>query len=105
MPESERVTREDTNEVVLQIATKIGAYITTQDVSISHRIGRRGEGNKYRPIIAKNVRRDCKSEVMRCKKKMRQMSEYQSVFINNNVTDLRSSIPGNSPSLGRSPRH
>ena len=48
MPESERVTREDTNEVVLQIATKIGAYITTQDVSVSHRIGRRGEGNKHR---------------------------------------------------------
>ena len=70
----------DTNEVVLQIATKIGANITTQDANISHRIGRRGQGNKHRPIIAKFVCRDCKSKIMwPVQNKTRQTSEYQGV--------------------------
>ena len=85
IPESAEgdTTREDTNEIVLKIATKIGANstaqdvsvsrriganITTQDVSVSHRIGRRGRGNKHRPIITTFVRRDCKSDIIRCKK-------------------------------------
>ena len=81
IPESTEgeATREDTNEIVLKIATKIGANITSQDVSVSHRIGRRGRGNKPRPIIAKVVHRDCKIDMMRCKKKMRQMTEFQGV--------------------------
>ena len=94
MPESAEgeATREDTNEIVLKIATKIGANITSQDVSVSLRIGRRGRGSKPRPITAKFVRRDCKSDMMRCKKKMRQMTEFQGVYINDDLTDLRSRL-------------
>ena len=68
IPESAEgdATREDTNEVVLKVAPKIGANITSQDVSVSHRIGRRGRGNKHH--ITKFVRRDCKSDIIRCKK-------------------------------------
>ena len=94
IPESTEgeATREHTNEIVLKIATKIGANITSQDVSVSHRIGRRGRGSKPRPIIAKFVRRDCKSDMMRCKKKMRQMTEFQGVYINDDLTALRSRL-------------
>ncbi len=93
IPEFERETREDTNKVVLQIATKIGANVTTQDASVGHRIGRRGQGNKQWLIIAKFVRRDCKSKIMRpVQNKTLQMSEYQGVFINDDVTALRSRL-------------
>ena len=94
IPESTEgeATREDTNEIVLKIATKIGANITSQYVSVIHRIGRRVRGNKPRPIIAKFVRRDCKSDMMRCKKKMRQMTEFQGVYINDDLTALRSML-------------
>ena len=92
IPESEGDAREDTNEIVLKIATTIGVNITTQDVSVTHRIGRRGRGNKPRPIIAKFVRRDCKSDMMRCKKKMREMSEFRGVYINDDLTALRSRL-------------
>ena len=97
IPESAEgeATREDTNEIVLKIATKIGANITSQDVSFSQRIGRRGRGSKPRPIIAKFVRKDCKSDMMRCKKKMRQMTEFQGVYIND---DLMPSGVGSSTS-------
>ena len=61
-----------------------------KDVSVSHRIGRRGRGNKPRPIIVTFFRRDCKNYEVQ--KKMRQMSEYKGVFINDDLTPLRSRL-------------
>ena len=47
-PEDER---ENTNDIVVKLAKDIGVNITTADLSVSHRLGRRGRGGKPRTII------------------------------------------------------
>ena len=57
--------------IVVKLAKDIGVNITTADLSVSHRLGRRGRGGKPRTNIAKFVRRQCKTDVMRNKKRLR----------------------------------
>ena len=45
---------EDTTELMIRIANRLGVYITTNDISVSHRSGRRVVGNN-RPILVKFV--------------------------------------------------
>ena len=65
IPEAE--DERETNDIVVKLAKDIGVNITTADLSVSHRLGRRGRWGKPRTIIAKFVRRQCKTDVMRNK--------------------------------------
>ena len=56
-PENER----ETNDIVVKLAKDIGVNITTADLSVSHRLSRRGRGGRPRTIIAKFVRRQYKN--------------------------------------------
>ena len=47
---------------------------------------------KPRPIIAKLVRRDTKTKMMRSKKELRALSGYRNVFLNDDLTTLRSRL-------------
>ena len=85
-------TREDTNDIVVKLAKDIGVIITTADLSVSHRLGRRGRGGKPRTIIAKFVRRQCKTDVMRNKKRLRDSQNYENVYINDDLTTLRNKL-------------
>ena len=88
-PEDER---ENTNDIVVKLAKDIGVNITTADLSVSHRLGRRGRGGKPRTIIAKFVRRQCKTDVMRNKKRLRDCQNYKNVYINDDLTTLRNKL-------------
>ena len=46
---------------VVKLAKDIGVNMATADLSVSHRLGRRGRGGRPRTIIAKFVRRQCKN--------------------------------------------
>ena len=85
-------TREDTNDIVVKLAKDIGVIITNADLSVSHRLGRRGRGGKPRTIIAKFVRRQCKTDVMRNKKRLRDSQNYENVYINDDLTTLRNKL-------------
>ena len=54
---------EDTTQLVIRIANRLGVFITPNDISVSHRTGRRMVGNS-RPILAKFVRRDIKNLIL-----------------------------------------
>ena len=88
-PEDER---DNTNDIVVKLAKDIGVNITTADFSVSHRLGRRGRGGKPRTIIAKFVRRQCKTDVMRNKKRLRDCQNYDNVYINDDLTTLRNKL-------------
>ena len=75
-----------------QLAKDIGVNITTADLSVSHRLGRRGRGGRARTIIAKFVRRQCKTDVMRNEKTLQQFEIYENVFINDDLTTLRNKL-------------
>ena len=82
---------ENTNSVIVKVAKDMGVDISEHDLSVNHRLGRKA-GTKPRPIIAKFVRRDTKTAIMRRKKNMRGQSGYISVFVNDDLTTLRSKL-------------
>ena len=90
IPEAE--DERETNDIVVKLAKDIGVNITTADLSVSHRLGRRGRGGKPRTIIAKFVRRQCKTDVMRNKKRLRDCQNYENVYINDDLTTLRNKL-------------
>ena len=90
IPEAE--DERETNDIVVKLAKDIGVNITTADLSVNHRLGRRGRGGKPRTIIAKFVRRQCKTDVMRNKKRLRDCQNYENVYINDDLTTLRNKL-------------
>ena len=56
---------ENTRDIVVRVAKDMGVDISPNDISVSHRVGgpRRGRSDKTRPILAKFVRRECKSQM------------------------------------------
>ena len=90
IPEAE--DERETNDIVVKLAKDIGVNITTADLRVSHRLGRRGRGGKPRTIIAKFVRRQCKTDVMRNKKRLRDCQNYENVYINDDLTTLRNKL-------------
>ena len=80
---------ECTNTIIVKLAYDMGVAISEQE--LSHRLGRK-TGNKPRPIIAKFVRRDSKTKMMQSKKELRGLTGYRNVFLNDDLTTLRSRL-------------
>ena len=81
---------EDTNEMIVKLASDIGIQISQSDISVSHRLP--GPRGKPRPIIAKFVRRDTKSLIMKNKKNLNSNPQYKQVYINDDFTQLRGKL-------------
>ena len=83
-----------TNDItgcIVKVAADMGVAITERDISVSHRIGKK-TGTKRRPIIAKFVRRDTKTAIMRNKRNLKGLDSYKSVFVNDDLTTMRSKL-------------
>ena len=84
---------EDTSDLIVQLANDIGVKITRNDVSVSHRLGRKQA--KPRPIIAKFVRREIKDEIMKKKKNLARKTKEETdrgelnIYVNDDLTNLR----------------
>ena len=94
IPESEG---EDTNRLVIDLAADMGVTVKPEDISVSHRLPagrgpRTKAANRPRPIIAKFVRRDMKSQVTRNKRKLREKEGRRWVFIEDDLTPLRAKL-------------
>ena len=55
---------ESTNAVVIGVAASAGVVVSEADISTSHRVGRH-QPNKMRPIVARFVRRDLRTQFLR----------------------------------------
>ena len=79
----------------MKVAGDMGVHITERDISVrlsvSHRIGKKMR-TKPRPIIAKFVRRDTKTAIMRNKSNLKGLDGYKSVFVNDDLTTMRSKL-------------
>ena len=82
---------EKTNDIIVKVAGDMGVDITERDISVSHRIGKK-MGTKPRPIIAKFVRLDTKTAMMRNKRNLKGLDGYKSVFVNDDLTTMRSKL-------------
>ena len=81
-------TVEDTNNIVIKIASDMGVEIKPQDISVSHRLGK-SSANYDRPVIVKFVRRDVKRKIMMNKKILKDKPQYRKVFFNDDLTRTR----------------
>ena len=90
-PENDQ-TRENTNDIIVKLTNDSGVHMTSADLSVSHLLGRPGRGGRPQTIIATFVRRQCKTDVMRNKKRLRDFEIYQNVFINDDLTTLRNKL-------------
>ena len=77
---------ESTNDVIVQVAADMGVDITERDISVSHRIGKK-TGTKPRAIIAKFVRCDTKTAIIRNKSNLKGLDGYKSVFCERRPND------------------
>ena len=66
----EEKTSEDTDQIAMEVAQKIGVQLNVNDIDRSHRVGRSDTG-RPRPIIVKFVSYRKRSEVFRNKKSLK----------------------------------
>ena len=79
---------EDTSAEVVRLAADMGLHMTKENISVSHRLPGRGKGP--RPVIVKFVRRSTKVEMLRAKKKLKNVDGRSQVFVEEDLTPLRS---------------
>ena len=87
---------EDTNSLVIRIAQRLEVAIAPQDISVSHRTGRRVEGQP-RAIICRFTRRDIKYRLLNNKKLARRIRHDDEgnpvrIFIDEKLTPMRSRV-------------
>ena len=82
---------ENTNDVVIAIASDMGVHIDERDICISHRL-QKSRSMKERPIIVRFVRRDTKTALMKKKKTLRNIDHHRNTFVNDDLTPLRSKM-------------
>ena len=82
---------ENTNDVVITLASDMGVHIDEHDICISHRL-QKSRSMQERPIIVRFVRRDTKIDMMRKKKTLRTIDRYRNTFVNDDLTPLRSNM-------------
>ena len=66
--------REDTNATIVKALGDAGITITKEDISVSHRLP---NSKGIKPLICKFGRRDVRNNVIRCKKQMRESTDFK----------------------------
>ena len=87
---------EDTNELISRIAHSIGVTVNKDDISVSHRTGKR-RGNNPRAIVCRFTRRDVKHQIMRNRKNARHITHDDDgnpvkIFIDEKLTTMRANV-------------
>ncbi len=76
---------ENTNDVVIDLASDMGVHIDEHDICVSHRL-QKARSMQDRPIIVRFVRRDTKIDIMGKKKTLRTIDRYRNTFVNGHLT-------------------
>ena len=79
---------ERTDEIVINLAKRIGAEIPSFALGRSHRVGPKNTG-RTSPIIAKFIGHNFKVEMLRNKKNLKKHANYKDVYINEDLTSKR----------------
>ena len=81
---------ENLEEKVVILSKEAGVDITSNDISVCHRLP--GNGSGPRPVIVKFVRRKTKASIMKSKKNLRTKPDYQNVYVSDDLTSTRMKI-------------
>ena len=84
---------ESTNNIVCKIAQAVGVECTEKDISTSHRLGASNtRGGRPRPIVARFVRRDMRTVILRKKRDLKNTTQYGNVYIDEHLTSIRAKL-------------
>ncbi|XP_071481462.1 uncharacterized protein [Diadema antillarum] len=81
---------ESTNAVVIDVAASAGVAVSEADISTSHRMGR-PQPNKMRPI-ARFVRRDLRTQLLRSKRKLKDSEQHKDMIIMEHLSPVRAKL-------------
>eukprot|EP00057_Strongylocentrotus_purpuratus_P010752 XP_011665226.1 PREDICTED: uncharacterized protein LOC105438737 [Strongylocentrotus purpuratus] len=81
---------ENTNDVVIEVSASTGIKVVGADISTSHRIGR-PQPNRSRPIVARFVRRDLRTDILRNKRKLRD-SQHKDIMVSEHLAPGRAKL-------------
>ena len=79
---------ENTDEIVINLAKKVGANIPDFALGRSHRVGPK-DSTKKRPIIAKFISHNYKVALLKHKKNLKEQKNCEDVYINEDLTSTR----------------
>ena len=82
---------ESTTEVVKAISEKAGVVLSDADISTTHRVGRPSP-SKPRPIVARFVRRDTRTNLLRKKKQLKDDDNYKDVILTEHLAPARAKL-------------
>jgi hypothetical protein len=83
---------ESVEEKAMRVFKDAGMEMKKEDIAVAHRVGKENKGSK--PILVKFVSRRTRNEVMRAKKSLKGKQAYKNVYINDDITPLRSRLLG-----------
>lgn len=84
---------EDLQQKVLDIAQELDVNLKADDISVVHRTGKKlHRPNRPRDVIVKFTTRRAKSDIMKQKKKLKRNDGFKGVFLNDDLTPLRSKL-------------
>ena len=82
---------ENLKNKLIELGKTLGVTIDIRDINVVHRVGR-SEPDKTRQTIVRFVSRDKKHELMMNKKKLKDCEGYGRVYLNDDLTQLRSRL-------------
>jgi len=85
---------ENVEQKVIDLFTATGADVTTNDISVVHRTGGGRQRGGPRHILVRFISRRKRREVMVAKKNLKEKDNYKGVFINDDLTPMRSRLLG-----------
>lgn len=88
LPESDD---ENVDEKVLALCSALSCDIKINDISVAHRNGKKVRG-KPRPVLVKFTSRRSKGALMKKRKDLKDKQGYRDVFINDDLTPMRSKL-------------
>ena len=76
---------------IIELEEEMDLHITERDINVCHRLGA-NKGNRTRAIIVRFFARDIKHDFLVNKNKLRNKENYRGVYINEDLTPLRSKL-------------
>ena len=83
--------KEDTDEIVLEMAAEIGSGISPPDIDLSHRIGNLHK-DKPKDFIARFTTYRAHNRFIRARRNLKDIDKYDNVYINEDLTKQRSEL-------------
>ena len=87
LQEDPEETNEQLVDKVLQLGDTIGAPVRKADISVAHRLKAKVQG--VHQVIVKFTSRHAKEDFYKAKKKLKDVGDGKSIFINEDLTSLR----------------